>query len=317
MPKDRILSGRVIFIAAVASIIVGFLSQRPGPALETGITLVVTNVLSALFFYLAFSERVQNALPKIWRKYQLPIVGIAGTSMSLAVGLLSLLPWLFAGPAAVLFLSVPVNHYRETYKERKVLTAQIVTNARELAERVCAPIMKEVTTWRDEPEYSQYRTWPELKVNLPHLTRLLPSDLQVLLNKAGPICQKIIALRTPLNELVPSSTFVQVYRGQSPVFGVYITTLWESGKILRQHAQDEMEKVYPGGEIRLALSVDNKIVGGDKEAEEFARDRLAFLESQPAAKELRVKIRALRTIGKKAIPLIEGELDRLSLLMKV
>lgn len=317
MPKNRILSGRVIFIAAVASIILGFLSQQPGPPLETGITLVVANVLSALFFYLTFSERGQKALPEIWRKYQLLLVGTGGMAVSIGIGSFAILPWAFAGPAAVLFLSLPLNHYREILKEQTALSAQTVTNARELAERVYAPIRTEVKTWIEEPEYPQYRTWPELNVTLPHLTRSLPEPLQDFLNKARPVCERIVALRMSLHELVPNSTHIQVYRGQSPVFGVYITNLWESGKTLKRHAQDQMDKIYPGGEIRLTLNVDNKMVGGDKEAEDFARDRLAFLETQLAAREIREKIQELQTVGKNALPLIEKELDRLSLRMKV
>src|SRR5207249_10440033 len=141
--------------------------------------------------------------------------------------------------------------------------------ARQMAERVYTPLLKEVTTWLD-PEHQGSGEWTRLKMEAPYWVRRVPKDITTLFNHAYSLFQDRWQLVANLNKLISDNTdrlSVEVlakagHNTNDPLatiqfniiteegtgeHNIYIVWLWESDKSVSEYMNNLARKLYPMG----------------------------------------------------------------------
>ena len=203
--------------------------------------------------------------------------------------------------------------------------------ARELVESVYSPLLTEAKSWSN-PMTMNCRMWKELQEKVPHLTRLVKTDIADMFSRAERVSRRITALNFSLQELerkaclearqklaiTPShpgqgSVSFRVFKTNlpSPLWTIYINWLLVTGKRLVPYVQDFVDEKYTGIEWDLDLQIDGYTVGDRSKAIQFADEVFAFYEKQPVARQLRVKYDEMTDLGVKAQFRINEEFDKL------
>lgn len=228
-----------------------------------------------------------------------------------------------AGTLALAILTV--------YQLRLLVRERRENRARELADKIYAPLRKDVAYWLERGHFG-VRAWRELEEKEPFLIRWVDSEIVASFEKAQPIDKNIGSLSLRLNELVSKASFrareqlglgasspgsgqisFRVLAGNNVLHsGIYVEPLWLSGKTLIEYATEYMAGMYPRFEWEFDLQIDGQTRGGMKEAVEFGNEVLKLLEEEPLAREMREKVEYMRTIGAKVLRTIDQEITKAS-----
>ncbi len=210
--------------------------------------------------------------------------------------------------------------------------------ARQMAERVYTPLLKEVTTWLD-PTGQRFGEWTRLHSEAPYWVRRIPKDIVSLLNRAEPLFHDLWSLRGAISKLISDATdklssevlskaghandrlgpiqfnvMTEDGTGHHPI---YLNWIWETGMSVSEYADDLAKKLYPVGTKWSMQTMAQprshgsmQVAGGKEDTMKWLGKILGELETQPAALELRNRIRSIRQLGKEGLLLIGEELDK-------
>jgi uncharacterized protein (TIGR02391 family) len=207
----------------------------------------------------------------------------------------------------------------------------------ELIDRVYTPLVKEVTTWRDDPTRADFSQWKRLNLEERYWVKRVPSQIAKRFEEAGVLFEGISQLRLNVQTLISSSineSFAdawlvkagfpkeeglgnvdfRVVLDENPVVAIYLSWLWESGKSLKDYIEMIAGR-QSNPKTKLALqttifsrkSGTGKIVAGNDDTYSSIEKILDVLESQQSAKDLLRKLEKVKELGKEILAAIDEE----------
>ncbi len=219
------------------------------------------------------------------------------------------------------------------YQTQLLIRERRATQARELAEKIYAPLREPVLTWQ-RIEYPSFTQWRQFKSGMPYLTLRVPKELTTLLDQGDEIIDEMIRLQekvrsrceekmgdlgwelalskgqqttlkkeTTVNVLVKNNAILRLDYNNLP-------TIWGSGKDLYTWILDYFTKNLPDTQWSVDLLVGGTKFGGLEEAKLIVGELFEDLAQQPYAKRLRERAEALKPIGVKASQRIDKELQK-------
>ncbi len=220
-----------------------------------------------------------------------------------------------------------------TYYQLRLLSRERrATQARELADRVYTPLLRDVAKWTKPEEVygdASCKTWTELKLQAPYLGLRVPRDIATKLDEAERVFGRIGFLLSQVRPMIhleanrlgrklateigitgEKETMLRIVDSNSLIVNLDIGKIWAAKLSLKDWAQKYVAAHYPVEDWKVEILFGPDPVGGTKEAEAFMEQLSGFLKTQPLANELLERIWQIIDLGRIIIPLIDQNLAK-------
>jgi len=207
----------------------------------------------------------------------------------------------------------------------------------ELVDRVYTPLIKEVTTWSDDPTRANFSEWKRLNLEERYWVRRIPTQIAKRFEEAETLFEAISQLRLMIQRSITSSineSFAdswlskagfpkeeglgnvdfRVYLDEDPVVAIYLSWLWESGKPLQDYIEMIAGRLSTNPKTKPTLrttifgkSGTGKVVAENDETYSAIETILKVLEGQDSAKDLLSKLQRVKELGKEILIAIDEE----------
>ncbi len=233
-------------------------------------------------------------------------------------------------PKTKLSLKLPLATHRNSPVKQKQLPIELV-------DRVYNPMIKEVTTWRDDPTRAFFSEWKRLNIEERYWINRVPSQISLRFEEAQILFEAISQLRvtiqtfisTNLNQLFADSWLAKaefpkeeglgnvdfrVLVDENPVAVIYLSWLWESGKPLKEYIETIVARIQnPSMKLALRTTIfsrrsgTGKIVAENDETYAAIEKIIGLLKSQESAQDLLRKLERVKKLGQEILDAIDHE----------
>ena len=196
----------------------------------------------------------------------------------------------------------------------------------ELVDRVYNPLIKEVTTWRDNPTKAFFSEWNRLNIEERYWVKKVPSQITKRFEEAEILFGRISQLRLTVQTFI-STTLSQLFGDswlakaefpkeeglgnvdfrvlieENPVAVIYLSWLWESGKPLKEYIQTIVPRIQPSAKLALRTTIfsskggTGKIVAENDETYAAIERIVDLLKDQEPASDLLRKLDRVKQLG--------------------
>jgi len=209
--------------------------------------------------------------------------------------------------------------------------------AREMADRIYTPLLKEVTTWFD-PKFQNFGEWTRLNLEAHYWLQRVPKVIANLFNEAYESLRKLQELRAATNKLISDGTnqispevlskagfedtelgaiyFYIMTESGGGINPIYILWIWQTGKSVTEYVADYAKENFgKGTKWRLQTQASAKrdgtikVAGETEDTNRWITQVFEFLKTQPEALEYARQIGEVRKLGEQAFKLIDEELS--------
>jgi len=209
--------------------------------------------------------------------------------------------------------------------------------AREMAERVYTPLLKEVTTWLD-PTGQNFGEWTKLATEARFWVRRIPKELAVIFERAYGVSKQFFQARVILYKLVTECTdklsdeviskagfttndrhvliqFMMTAEGYPNPMQIDPAQAWQTNPNVSEFIEEFAKKNYlPGAKWELKTHVSLKsgselrIAGDTEDMKKWLGKVMDYFATQESAVRLRKLIVEIKQLGEQALLLIDEEL---------
>ena len=206
----------------------------------------------------------------------------------------------------------------------------------ELVDRVYNPLIKEVTTWRDNPTKAFFSEWNRLNIEERYWVKKVPSQITKRFEEAEILFGRISQLRLTVQTFI-STTLSQLFGDswlakaefpkeeglgnvdfrvlieENPVAVIYLSWLWESGKPLKEYIQTIVPRIQPSAKLALRTTIfsskggTGKIVAENDETYAAIERIVGLLKDQEPASDLLRKLDRVKQLGDEILAAIDEE----------